>query len=225
MPDIDVGHGRYMDIAGKRFGKLVVIKYVGNNKHQKSQWLCKCDCGNTAIVVGTELRQGHTKSCGCIHLQQMYSKFNTKHGLCSHRIHGVWNAMKERCLNPKDKSYKNYGARGIKVCPDWVNNFKSFYDWAMQNGYDENAKTGKCTLDRIDNNGNYEPSNCRWVDNNTQQKNTRRNRLITYQNKTQCLTDWANELNIKFDVLKDRLGKLNWSVEKAFTTEVRKCRI
>lgn len=165
-----------MDLTGMRFGNLLVVKRSGTaNGH--ATWLCKCDCGNEAIVVSDRLRNGHTKSCGCNssrnHIGEIGRKNRTTHGMSNERLHRVWKQMIQRCENPKTKGYKNYGGRGICVCDQWRKSYRSFYDWAMANGYDPDAQRGECTIDRIDNDGNYEPSNCRWVDMKVQRANQR----------------------------------------------------
>lgn len=169
---------RLIDLTGRQFGRLTVIKRVeGNIRHP--QWLCKCECGNESIVFGTNLRRGTTASCGCLGrekaAEQMRINMST-HGKSSSRLYYVWIAMKNRCYRETDKAYENYGGRGIKICDEWLHDFKSFYDWAMANGYDENAPRGQCTLDRIDVNGNYCPKNCRWVDMKIQRNNRRKER-------------------------------------------------
>lgn len=146
-----------IDICGQRFGRLVVINYSHSNKHRKSFWLCKCDCGNIKILRGNDLKSGKIQSCGCYNSERTIS-FNTTHGLSGTRLYRIWKNIKMRCLDPNKPDYKYYGGRGIKICDEWINNFKSFYDWAMSNGYKE-----ALTIDRRENDGNYEPSNCRWV--------------------------------------------------------------
>ena len=126
----------------------------------------------------------------------------------------IWGGIKARCYNKNNKQYKYYGARGIIVCDEWTNDFVSFYNWAMANGYKEHL-----SIDRIDFNGNYEPTNCRWTTNKEQQRNKSNNRFITYKNETKILTDWCNELNISIATMSARLKKL--SIEKAFTTPIR----
>lgn len=170
---------KFKDISGQRFGLLVAQKpiIVRTSKRTRIKWECKCDCGNITVVTGSNLTSGHTKSCGCLN-SKMTSERNkvimVVHGGVNDRLYEVWGSMKKRCNNPNDKSYKNYGGRGIKVCKEWDENYLSFKKWAYKNGYDENAPHGECTIDRIDVNGNYEPNNCRWISNAEQQKNKRK---------------------------------------------------
>lgn len=146
--------------------------------------------------------------------KQKYSLSN------SPRLHGVWSKMKERCYRKKNKSYDYYGGRGISVCDEWLYSFQAFAEWAMENGYDENADFMKCTLDRIDNNGNYEPSNCRFITIKKQCNNRRNNRFLTLGDETHTLSEWGDIVGISPDTLKRRI-KSGWTVEKAIKTPVR----
>lgn len=159
------------NLIGQRYGKLTVAERAGVNKHNQSMWICVCDCGTiTKPILISDLRSKGRQSCGCTHKQ----KGHITHGMKRTRLYNIWSSMKTRCNNPNSRKYKDYGGRGITICDEWMR-FEPFHDWAIASGYDPNAKFGECTLDRIDVNGNYEPSNCRWADMKTQQNNKRNN--------------------------------------------------
>lgn len=158
------------DLTEKRFGKLKVIKYYKSNKNGRALWLCQCDCGNIKVVLGNSLLNKSTLSCGCYNKERS-KELHSKHNMSNSKLYKVWQGMKTRCYNKKFMYYKNYGGRGIKMCNEWLNNFETFYIWAIKNGYKEGL-----TIDRINNDGNYEPINCRWTTRAEQNRNTRRNK-------------------------------------------------
>ena len=213
--------GRFIDLTNKRFSRLIVLKKYGHNKYNQITWLCKCDCGNLIIVSGNSLTRNNTRSCGCLYQDYLHNpRPNTqKHGKSNSRLYHIWRDMKLRCYNEKQIGYKNYGARGIKVCDEWLNKtdgFVNFYKWSINNGYKENL-----TLDRINNDGNYEPTNCKWSTTMEQANNTRSNRFITYKNKTKTIAEWSRELNIPHYLIRNRLN-MGWAVENIFERKVGK---
>ena len=158
------------DLTGQRFGRLTVIERAGSNKQKRVTWCCRCDCGREHIVASSYLINGDIRSCGCSKSEQLIER-NTKHGKAGTRLYTVWANMIQRCTDPKHTHYCRYGGRGITVCDEWRNDFRAFCEWATENGYDENAPKGQCTLDRINNDKGYGPDNCRWVDMVTQRHN------------------------------------------------------
>ena len=207
---------KIVDVLNKRFGRLSVIERVDNNKHGQARWRCRCDCGNEVIVTGYKLTSGHTRSCGCLKIESTGNQRRT-HGDTGSRLYVCWQHMKNRCNNPLDKYFCNYGGRGISVCPEW-DSYEKFKEWAFAHGYRDDL-----TLDRIDVNGNYCPENCRWTTMQEQQNNRRNNHYVEFCGEVHTLADWARIIGINRDVLQMRINKLKWSVEKAFTTPVRNC--
>ncbi len=169
----EVAAQRRSDLSGRRFGKLVVERMADKKLNGRIAWVCKCDCGNETVVTATNLVSGATKSCGCIRKENT-AALRKAHGNSKTRLYHVWLGMRDRCTNPQHISYPFYGGRGIKICSEW-DSFSCFKEWAMANGYDCYAKRGKCTIDRINVDGNYEPSNCRWVSMAEQNQNRRTN--------------------------------------------------
>lgn len=204
------------DLVGQKFGRLTVIEYVGFI-NKRGRWKCLCECGNITIARTDALKRGDKKSCGCLNSEKVSERNrarNFRHGLAHTRLYVVWAHMRNRCNNPRCMEYKNYGGRGIKVCDEWDHDFMSFYEWAMQNGYDAKARRGECTIDRIDVNGDYRPDNCRFVGAVEQANNKRNNRRFTYNGITKTGSGWAKEFGMnrsRFsgpdDIIERRIAK------------------
>ena len=191
--------GSFVDLTGKKFGRVTVIKRVGTEKHGGIIWNCSCSCGNSFNVVGDSLKRGLTKSCGC-YRKENTSKMSKKHGLKKHPLYNLWVGIRARCNNQKHKSYKNYGGRGIKICERW-NNFESFISDMGDRPSPEHS------IDRINNNGDYCPENCKWSTQKEQGRNMRKNVIINYNGKDYCISALAEHLGLKVGTLRYRLQK------------------
>lgn len=219
--------GKYTDITGQRFNRLLVIKRaedrIKNDGRHEIRWMCKCDCGNVIYTNYHSLVSGNTKSCGCLRKEVMTEK-NTKHSCASRdnkdRLYGVWLGMKARCYNPNNVHYNIYGGKGIVVCDEWRNDYIAFKNWAYSNGYDENADSYQCTIDRIDLSKGYYPDNCRWVNQKIQTNNMSINHIIEYKGEAHTLSQWADILNMSYKALEHRINR-NWEIERAFTQPIR----
>lgn len=211
------------NLIGKKIGRWLVVEEAGRNKYNNVLWRCICDCGNEKLVATPNLTQGKSKSCGCWAKDKAKKSFTT-HGLRGTQIYKVWAGIKDR-TNPKNNNCKdNYRKFAIKMCEEWRNDFMAFYKWAMANGYkEEKLPNGKnrLTIDRIDNNGDYCPANCRWVTNKEQLNNQTTNRIITYKGKTQTLAQWCEELKLPYGTILFRL-RIGYDVERAFTESTDK---
>lgn len=193
---------KLIDLTGQRFGRLVVLKRDGNRYPTK--WVCKCDCGNECSVFSENLVRGHTTSCGCFR-EEIRGKAKLIHGYSKTRIYGVWNKIKGRCLNPNNPSYERYGARGISICDEWLNDALSFIKWAYDHGYQEDADYGETTIDRIDNNKGYSPDNCRIANAKEQANNRRTTKYVTYNGEKHTVTEWSNILGVNRQTLNSGL--------------------
>lgn len=201
------------DLTGKRFGRLEVIG-VHDNGNRKTYYVCQCDCGNVKVIRADALVGGMTKSCGCLKKEQdkINLTANHSHKMSGTRLYEIWQGMKSRCYKKHDASYHRYGGRGITVCDEWLNDFKTFYDWATNNGYND-----KLTIDRIDNNGNYEPKNCRWSTMKEQCNNRNSNINITIGNTTKNLMQWCEIFNVDYKTVYARYQRNGFeSIDRLF---------
>jgi hypothetical protein len=196
-----------IDITGMRFGKLTVLKKAINTKGTDAVWECICDCGTKLIIHGSTLRKGQISCRKC-------RNHAWTHRLTNTRLYNIWWGIKGRCYCPTNEAYNSYGGRGIKMSEDWKNNPTAFYQWGMGNGY----KPG-LTIERIDNDGNYEPNNCKFIPRSEQAKNRRSSRFIECNGKKQILADWARETGIPQGTILGRL-KLGWSMDRLFAPVV-----
>lgn len=198
-------------LIGQRYGRLVVIEVPTNkatDEHRKV--VCRCDCGNVKEIALSHLRTGSSRSCGC-GVSKAAIRRNTTHGDSGTRLHNIWLGMRRRCFN---KNESRYGGRGITVRSEW-SDYLCFKKWSISNGYRDDL-----TLDRIDTNGNYSPSNCRWIVFKEQARNRTNNRLITINGQNKLMTDWLKVSPVTPTTVYDRLRK-GWSVEDALFTPGR----
>lgn len=204
-----------IDISGNKYGRLTVIKENGRSG-KNIIWLCKCDCGNEINAIAYNLKNGHTQSCGCIVSDNNKANHST-HGQSNTRLYKIWRHIKSRCLNKKVHHYKYYGGRCITMCPEWIDSFETFMTWALSNGYNN-----KLSIDRIDVDGNYNPSNCRWTNAKIQANNRTNNHIIEYKGQRKTLSNWADILGINSVTLSKRINDYGWSIERAFETHIRR---
>lgn len=203
---------QFIDLTGKVFGRLTVLGLAGRSVHRSQLWLCECECGSQVEANGAVLRRGASKSCGCL-ARELTSIRARRHGMAQTKEYQLWGAMLRRCLNPNAAGYRQYGGRGIKVCERWMD-FGNFYaDMGPR-------PSPRHSLDRFpDQNGDYEPGNCRWATSTEQARNTRSNRMIEFRGESRCLAEWSEILNVPYHTLKARLNRM--SVEESFTRPLR----
>ncbi len=210
---------RLIDLTGQKFERLIVVKYAGKKQSGAALWLCVCDCGKERVICSYSLRSGNTKSCGCLQ-KEIVSAYQMKHGHSTRthgisKVYGTWRRMIQRCNNFEHPYYVNYGKRGITICERWMD-FENFLEDMGE------PPTQEHSIDRIDNDGNYCKSNCRWATKKEQARNTRRNLLITFDGETQCLMWWAEKFNINYHTLHNRIYRSGWPIEKALITPIQK---
>ena len=199
----------HQDLTGERFGKLTVVRrvedHISSSGNRYPQYLCQCDCGNTFVAYAQALTGGHAWQCGC-ETNRYLPRKEDRHGDASpdapgHRLYGLWSGIKRRCYNSNFPTYPEYGGKGIEMCDDWREDYKSFKDWAIENGYDIEAKRGECTIDRIDFEGNYSPENCRFVSISEQNDNKSNVIHIEYQGQMYNMKQLASVLGINYTTL------------------------
>lgn len=205
---------KLINLVGQRFGKLVVIeRALSDDAHTK--WKCQCDCGNQCTVYGYSLKSNNTRSCGCYKTENAKKLYSTVRQN-DKSLYAIWNGIKQRCLNKNNKSYSNYGGRGIKIDEKWANNYEEFYNWAIKSGYRKGLQ-----IDREDNNGNYCESNCRFVSRHTQANNKRNVKLYEIDGISKSISQWCKEYNQDYFLVRQRICKLGWSIEKALSCPAR----
>ena len=192
---------KVVDLTGQRFGRLVALEIDEGHEGRKTFWMCQCDCGNVKSIRSDYLRHGNVKSCGCLKRETDAANLSKahKHKLSRTPLYSVWQGMKGRCYNENDPRYADWGGRGIKVCEEWRHDFMAFHDWALANGYEEGL-----AIDRIDNDGDYCPENCRWATQKQQSRNRRSNINITIGNSTRTLTEWCEIFGLDFKAVVNR---------------------
>lgn len=206
---------------GQKFNRLTVIAYETiKYKHStRVNWIVRCECGTLKSVSPYRVLNGNTKSCGCFKSENTIAynrEAKKKHGGRYDRLYHIWHGMKQRCFCETSREYPNWGGRGIIVCAEWKDDYASFRDWALGNGYEDDL-----TIDRIDVDGNYCPENCRWVDWKTQAENRRDTMHFIVNGEDKTLSQLSDEYGIKYTTLYQRVCKYNWPIEKSLSVPVR----
>ena len=207
-----------IDLTGKKFDRLTVIKLYGKDKNYHRLWLCQCNCGNTTIAHLGTLLNGHKKSCGC------KPRSHITHNMSKTRFHKIWKGIKYRCINKNNIAYKYYGGRGIKICDRWLK-FKNFRDDMYQSYLEHVKQFGEknTTIERKNNNGNYELNNpCVWATKKEQGNNRKTNHLLTFNGQTLTIAQWGKKLNINSHIICSRINEYGWSTDQALSIPVRK---
>jgi hypothetical protein len=200
----------FIDLKGQQYGQLTPVRRLDGTR---TYWLCRCTCGNEKAVSRANLRSGSITSCGCTRYAKSSAKLR-RHGMTESTEYRIWCLLKDRCLNPANPAYVDYGGRGIEVCDRWRYSFENFLE-------DMGPRPKKHSIDRVDVNGNYRPGNCRWADAKTQARNKRSTKYVTAFGKTQCLADWQDETGIPGRLISERITTLGWAAERALTERSR----
>lgn len=198
-----------IELTGQTINGIKILGVKGKASSGDILWNCICRCGKEFCTSGSAIKSGKTKSCGCFQKQQV-KKSNSTHGGSNTLLYKIWRTMKVRCENPKSEKFTRYGGRGIKICSEWQD-FSVFRDWAIENNYSD-----ELSIDRINNDGDYTPSNCRWVTMKVQARNTSRNRWIELNGVRKTLAEWSELTGLKRKTISGRLDR-GWTVEKALT--------
>lgn len=203
---------------GKRFGRLKVVCLENGQNTSTKRYKCLCDCGNEKIVSEDNLLRGHTKSCGCLVREKNRLRSTDTILSKTSRLYRKWTQMRARCRCKNDANYERYGGRGIKVCEEW-DSYSSFEKWAFENGYKEQHKRNEMTIERIDVNGDYSPSNCRFATSKEQANNRRNTKIIEYNGMRKSVSQWADYFHISYGLISNRLRR-GWSMERIEKNEV-----
>ena len=212
---------RVKDITGQRFGRLTVLEFE-YTLDSAARWLCECDCGALVLVRSNHLQRGRTRSCGCFQKECItgLGRDSATHHDCPRGksrppLYNSWANMIQRCTNPRNSSYKWYGARGISICDEW-REYSKFREWALNSGWEPGL-----TIERIDLDKGYEPSNCKWITPQEQHLNMSTNKILTFRGESKPMKTWCEELGMPYYTVRSRLNILHWSVEDALTIEVK----
>lgn len=200
----------FEDLTGKVFSRWTVVSYAGKEMWGKSLWKCRCSCGKEKVLVKDVIVDGRSKSCGCLRREWNSTTKRTHGDSRKTRLYEIWASMLKRCRNANAKNWHNYGGRGIKVCDRWLS-FASFKEDVIRDYRDD------LTIDRIDNNGDYEPQNVRWATRKQQMRNVRYNRHIAFRGEIKTAAEWADVLGVPTNRFLDRIDKLGWTIDRAMT--------
>ena len=220
--------GKSVDLTGQRFGMLTVLGeskevYIDSKRgwHYK-KWDCQCDCGNIVSYRTSELKKKGKApfpgSCGCERNKNI-AQSRTKHGDCRSRLYEIWSGMKKRCYNKNSAAYDYYGGKGVRMCDEWLNSYDHFKEWALNNGYDD-----RLSIDRIDNDGDYCPENCRWANNYVQSNNKSTNHYIIIDGVTHTMKEWSDIYQMPYYIVIDRINNSKWDPLRALTEPIKSCK-
>lgn len=205
---------RLIDLTGKKYGRLTVLDRAPN-RNKCTMWRCECECGNTVVVSGSHLKNGHTKSCGCL-LAEIVSNMFSTHRDTKSALYRMWHNMRVRCNYERSDRYSTYGARGIKVCDEWNSSYEIFRRWALEHGYKEGL-----SIERKNVNDGYAPDNCEFIPVDLQCYNKTNSHYLEYDGRRMTVSEWSKISGISYQTLRARVSRYGWTVEKALTTPVR----